>query len=137
MDPIDLQRLSLAGKVRATSVQSQKPPRHGAGQKFLKGPIPWSWLTKAAQLPGHALHIGVAIWFLAGPQVKRTISLSGTVLSDLGISRYAAYRAMRALERAALITVDRHSGRSPVITILETGTDNGPDYYDSVTHAEG
>jgi len=47
------------------------------------------------------------------------VKLSGTLLRELGISRHAAYRALEWLEKAELIEVERHSGRSPVVTLLD------------------
>lgn len=34
--------------------------------KFIKGPIPLTWWTNAAALPGKALALASAIWFKAG-----------------------------------------------------------------------
>ena len=36
------------------------------GDRFLKGPVPWSWIAGAAALPGQALLVGLCIWRLAG-----------------------------------------------------------------------
>jgi DNA-binding MarR family transcriptional regulator len=88
---------------------------------FLKGPIPWRWLCQAASLSGKALHVAVALRFLAGLNKSNGVALSGRVLKDLGVSRHASYRALRALEEAGLIFVERHSGRNPFVTIVEGG----------------
>ena len=119
MDIIDTKRLALPGgsKVGLPSL-SQKPPRHKPGGKFLKGPIPWPWVTTSAQLPGKAFQVGMAIWFLAGIKNSRTVALSGKTLEGLGVSRYVKYRGLKALEEANLVTVDRHAGRNPMVTIL-------------------
>ena len=61
METIDLERLGV--KAEASLPKKEKLlPRHRQGEKFLKGPIPWDWLTKAAQLPGHALHVALVLW---------------------------------------------------------------------------
>jgi hypothetical protein len=39
-------------------------PRHG--EAFLRGPIPFDWLATASQVPGAALHVGLALRFLRG-----------------------------------------------------------------------
>jgi hypothetical protein len=119
MDIIDTKRLALPGgsKVYHPS-PSQKPPRHKPGGKFLKGPIPWEWVTISAKLPGKALQVGMVIWFLAGIKNSRTVALSGKTLEGLGVSRYAGYRGLKGLEEANLVTVNRHTGRNPIVTIL-------------------
>jgi hypothetical protein len=41
--------------------------------RFLKGPIPWSWITTAAALPGQALLVGLCVWRLAGATKSHTV----------------------------------------------------------------
>lgn len=60
----------------------------------------------------------MAIWFLAGIKNSRTVALSGKTLEGLGVSRYAGYRGLKALEEANLVTVSRHVGRNSTVTIL-------------------
>jgi hypothetical protein len=117
MDAFDPKKLAYRREVK--QLPKAKPPRPGPGEKFLMGPIPWSWLSKAARLKGHALHVGIALWFLAGLKKRGTVTLSSSVLKDLGVSRFSGYRALQALESAGLISVDRHIGRNPVVTILD------------------
>ncbi len=113
-------------RLRLSSVPTQPPhrrrarlPRHKAGQKFLKGPIPCWWLTKAAQQRGRALHVALALWFWAGIKGSGQIALSISKLSALGVSRFSAYRGLAALERAGLISVHRQRGRNPIVTLLD------------------
>lgn len=95
------------------------PPRHRPGQMFLKGPIPQLWLSAAAALPGKSLHVGVAIWFLAGLTRSRSVRLSGRVSRAFGVDRHAKYRALRWLEDAKLVAVLQRPGCSPVVTLFE------------------
>ena len=118
MDPFDPKSLAIPNR-DAGKFASQKPPRHRQGEKFLKGPIPWKWLTEAGKLTGHALHVGIALWHLRFLTRSRTVALSGKLLEELGVSRFAGYRALTALEEAGLVSVQRHRGRNPVVTILE------------------
>jgi hypothetical protein len=106
----------------AKSIVSPTPPRHKPGEKFLKGPIPWTWLAKAAHQPGKALHVAIALWFLAGITRKRTVALSGAVLQALGVNRHSGYRGLAALEQAGLVSVERHSGHHSCVTLLEAET---------------
>lgn len=102
--------------------ESVAPTKKGKIPKyflFLKGPVSWKWLCKAARLPGKALHVSIGLKFLAGLNKSETISLSGKVLKNLGVTRHSSYRALRKLEDAGLVSVDRHFGRNPIVTILE------------------
>ena len=119
MYPLDPRRLSLPAHGK-TQPASTRPPRHRAGEKFLKGPIPWSWLAAAAHQPGKALQVAIVLWFLSGVKRARTIALSGAVLRGIGVNRHAGYRALAALEEAGLVSVVRHPGRNPVVTLMET-----------------
>jgi|GEM_PF-716843 len=118
MDPLNPKRLALPTS-KATQKTNTKPPRHKPGEKFLKGPIPWIWLVTAAHQPGKALHVAIVLWFLAGVKRTRTVALSGTVLRALGVNRHSSYRGLAALEQAGLVSVERHPGRNPVVTLRE------------------
>ena len=119
----DLKRLRLTTlDLRSSGRRSraQRPTRaHGL---FLKGPIPWPWLSAAARLPGRALHVAVAIRLFVGMKKTSRIALSVSWLAELGLSRHAAYRGLIALESRGLVSVDRHRGRKPVVTVIEIGS---------------
>ena len=116
---LNLEQLQLPWPASRPEMQRTNLPRHKWGEKFLKGPVPWDWLTLAAQLPGKALHVGVALWFWAGITYSREIALSVTRLAELGVGRHAAYRALKGLEKAGLVDVQRHPGRKPIVTVLD------------------
>jgi hypothetical protein len=118
-DPFNPKRLTLTNAPRNAAPKTGKPPRHRPGQKFLKGPVPWGWITLAAQRPGRALHVAVALWFMAGIKRERTLKVPQKVLRELGMDRFAFYRALDALELAGLVAAVRRNGCSPVVTILE------------------
>ncbi len=121
MTPLpDLARLRLMSvKTPRSHRRRTRLPRHGPGEKFLKGPIPWKWLARAAQQPGRALHVGLALWFWAGIKRSGQVALSISRLSMLGVNRFAAYRGLAALEQVGLVAVQRQKGRNPIVTILE------------------
>ena len=115
-DSIDPSRFALTGS-RPSNSNHQGPPRHERGERFLKGPIPLNWLAKAARQPGKALHVAIAIWFLAGVTRSRNVVLSSNLMFSFGASRFSTYRGLKALEEAGLLKVIRHPGRGPRITI--------------------
>jgi len=112
----DPELLRLPTLARARSL---RPPHHQPGQHFLKGPIPKPWLERAAQAPGRALHVGIALWFQAGMKKRGEIRLGLAQFSDFGLDRFAASRGLAELERAGLVSVIRHPGRKPIVTILD------------------
>jgi hypothetical protein len=78
-----------------------------------------TWLHNAGRLPGKALHVGIALWYRAGMKRCRDIPLALSGLLAFGVDRYAASRGLKALEAARLVSVIRHVGRQPVVTLLE------------------
>ena len=120
MDP---KRLSLAKATRVPKGPSTpKAPRHGAGEKFLRGPIPWSWLMAAAKASGRgsALKVALALWHLSGlNRQQSTLELGSRILRELGVERHAAYRGLADLEASGLVSVERHSGRRTRVTLLD------------------
>ncbi len=92
--------------------------RGDAGPKFVKGPIPYAWLERAGRLPGKALHVALGLWWMTGLCCSRTFPFKRKAAGAFGASKDATYDALRNLEKAGLISVVRHRGRSPVVTIL-------------------
>jgi hypothetical protein len=86
--------------------------------RFLKGPIPWSWIAAAAALPSRALLVGLCLWRLVGAMRSDTITFGNSDLRQLGIDRATKSRALRVLEKAGLIKVTHHPGRFPKVTVL-------------------
>src|SRR5689334_10844605 len=82
-------------------VQRTRP----AGERFLKGPVPWEWITAAGKLPGRALHVGIVLWHLAGLACSRTVPFRLARLEGMGVNCQAARRGLRALEAAGLVAV--------------------------------
>jgi hypothetical protein len=86
----------------------------------LCGPIPCNWLEQAACLPGKALAIGVALWFMAGmSRGSPAVHLTGQLMRQFGVGRYAKYKGLKFLEAAGLVAVERHPGCASRVTILE------------------
>ena len=117
-NPFDSSRLEPAPTDIPTG-REKHPPRHGPGEKFLKGPIPWRWLEAAAQLPGAALAVGLVVWREAGCRNERTVPLN---LSALWMPRRTAQRALQALVGAGLVSVTHRDGRPPLVTLNDTPT---------------
>lgn len=121
-DRLDLTELRYDRPLPSARAHKVPPPRHRAGGKFLKGPIPLGWLQRAAALPGKAIHVALEVWFWAGIKKSRTVSVS---LSRLRVApktpRTTASRGLRSLEGEGLVSVNRLPGRKPIVTLLESG----------------
>lgn len=106
------------GETMEVNMNTLEPQAKIVSGRFLKGPIPWSWITAAAALPGRALLVGLCIWRLVGAMKSDTISFGSSDLRQLGIDRASKSRALRALESAGLIKVAHQPGRFPKVTVL-------------------
>jgi len=113
----DLEQFRATGANTPRPTKRQRPPRHRAGEWFLKGPIPGGWLTRAAGLSFRALRAGLALWYLAGVGGTRVVKPTRDTWDRFGLSPDAGRRGLAALEGAGLVAVDRHPGRGHVVTI--------------------
>ena len=93
-------------------------------EPFLKGPIPMAWLKAAADLPGKAFQLGIAIWWLRPMSKSENFKLTQKALDFVGISRDATYDALKRLEARGLIRVQRSRGRRPSVAILTVVTED-------------
>jgi DNA-binding transcriptional ArsR family regulator len=93
--------------------------------KFIKGPLDFVWFSKARQLGVTALWVGLGLWFLRGLRRSNNFPVSNLMLREWGIKPDAKTRALRKLEKAGLITVERRGKRSPRVTLVVGNTSNG------------
>ena len=110
---------SIDPKMPLDLVKADRLPQHKKGELFLRGPVPMKWLAIAARQKGKALHVAIVIWQQAGMKKSSTVSLPNKQLKEFGVDRFAKARALKELSKVGLITVERHPGRSPVITIKD------------------
>jgi hypothetical protein len=88
--------------------------------KFIAGPVDVSWVCQARRLGVTALFVGLALWHLKGLRKTDTFIVSNLMLQEWGILPDAKRRAIRALERAGLIKVERRGKRSPRVTLYSS-----------------
>src|SRR3954467_10314510 len=69
-------------------------PRRVRTDRFLKGPISWSWLESAMALPGKALAIGLMLWLQVGITGQKTVHFCQTHARGSGMSVNAARRGV-------------------------------------------
>jgi hypothetical protein len=89
-------------------------------ERFLKGPIPLRDIAAAAQLPGKALAIFLAVHHQIALTGRPIVTLPARLLRDLGCSRSTKSRGLKVLEQSGLITVVRSRGRAAKIELKDT-----------------
>ena len=90
-----------------------------AKKRFVKGPIPLEWITAAAQLPGKAINVGIALWWLAGMSTTGILKLTRQSQLALNISKDAERDGLRRLQQAGLIELTARPGQRHSIRIIE------------------
>ena len=102
-------------------LHSDSPLPRLKNERFFFGNVPHSIVRLVSILPGCSLATYMAIWDrskLEGP--GRPVTLPNAFARDpWGVDRHAKGRALRALEGAGLIAVERSPGRAPRITLLD------------------
>jgi hypothetical protein len=86
--------------------------------KFIAGPIDVSWVCRAGRLGVKALLVGLALWYLRGLRRSNSFTVSNLMMQEWGIWPDAKSRALRKLENAKLISVERADKRSPRVTLV-------------------
>jgi hypothetical protein len=93
--------------------------------KFIKGPLDFVWFSKARQLGVTALWVGFGLWFLRGLRRSNSFTVSNLMVEEWKIRPDAKARALRALEKAGLIRIERRGKRSPRVTLVVGNTNGG------------
>ena len=94
--------------------------RHGKARRketFVKVPLWWfEQATRATKTP----QAFVAVWLLhrSWKAKSPTFPVSNSQLGERGADRRIKRRALANLEKAGLITIERHNGRAPRATLI-------------------
>jgi hypothetical protein len=95
-------------------------------EPFLKGPIPLSWLVKAASLKRAALAAGICLWFHRGVAGQTRVRVSAGVRKKMGLSAPQMRRGLSALAGVGLIRFEKSGrGRCAVVDIIELPAPTG------------
>jgi DNA-binding transcriptional ArsR family regulator len=94
--------------------------------KFIAGPIDVSWVCQASRHGVTALLVGLALWHLKGLRRSNGFEVSNLMVREWGVQPDAKSRALRALEKAGLIEVERRGKRSPRVTLVIRNIVGGP-----------
>ena len=92
-------------------------PRHGEGERFIRGPIPLEWMKLASRCGNRADAVAVLLWYAAGLQRTNPVKLSKSILAELRVHPKTAKRVLLRMADLGLLHVEFHRGRSPVVTL--------------------
>ena len=95
----------------------QKIIREKANDWFIKGPLPGTWYERAAKLPGHSLHVALAIWYVSGLKGNHVILMERFHFDRFGVASDATRRGLIQLMNAGLIVYSK-VGHKFKVTIL-------------------
>ena len=109
----------MTGEVEVEIGTTISRTRSRSTARFLKGPVPLVSLAVAACLPGKALAVYLAIVHRRDLTHEPTVTLQSRLLREFGVDRDSKARALRALEGAGLIAVDRTAGRAARVTLKD------------------
>ncbi len=88
--------------------------------RFIKGPIQWKWVCAASKLPGKTLNVAMGLLFIKGLTKSDKVKMQGRLLHELSVSHQTYNKALRHLEEAGLVLVERRPGQTPTVTILNS-----------------
>ena len=95
---------------------------HKDREPFLKGPIPLSWLSAAAALPGKTLNVALAVRWVADMSKGGEAHVTKAALQYFGLSEDAYRDGLGRLEVAGLVAVTRKAGQRARVKILPVPT---------------
>lgn len=78
----------------------------------------WGWLARAAELPGRALAVAICLALEAPSWSPSPAPVPHRRLRVCGVDRFAARRALRALQEAGLVRL-RGLGRGMTVELLD------------------
>lgn len=117
---IDLDKIRPIKKSEVSSneeVRIQDLP-NVTSKHYIKGPIPLSWISKSARLNGRALHVSLALWHISNLKKSDSVKMQKGIKKIFGISDDVYKRGLEILESNSLVSVERKSGQTPVVTLI-------------------
>jgi hypothetical protein len=121
LDLLDLDSLRLPPEMVGDLKPKNRLPRHQPRDPFIKGPIPYAWISSACRLAGVGLHVAMAYRLL----VKRFALPNGrhwgvsNLAKGLRVSKASVRRGLSAAEMAGLLSVVRNPSCKSQVAILE------------------
>jgi hypothetical protein len=102
---------------RKIELEAAAPMKRKKVEAFVKVPL-W-WITTAADATGSpAVLVLIELLRLQWKTRRMSFPVPNARLKNLGVSREVKRRVLRDLQRAGLITVDRRTRKSPIVTLV-------------------
>jgi hypothetical protein len=102
---------------RLRELEAAAPAKRKKVEPFVKVPLWWIAQATKATNTGRAL-VCIELLYAAWKTKRSTFPLPNARLARLGIKRETKRLALRDLERAGLITVERPPRKTPIITLM-------------------
>ena len=121
IDPIDFASYRLDGmpyEPPPTKIKTKKVRLYAPGTWFIAS-IPGTWIAKAAKLPGHTLHVALAIMYVHGMKQVQTIELTRRHFNRFSTQRNSTKRGLDWLQEAGLIEYTK-VGQKYKVTVIFT-----------------
>ena len=124
IDHIDIENYRFDGntyelpKVKTKKVQCYEPTTPFFTTPFIAA-MPRAWIAEAAKLPGHALHVALAIMYVYGMDREKKVVLTRFHFDIFSTKRNAARSSIDALQEAGLIEYTK-DGHKYIITVIPT-----------------
>ena len=122
IDPIDLASYRLDGKpYELPPIKTKKIRRNEPGTPFIAS-LPIPWIAEAAKLPGHSLHVALAIMYVYGMKRGQAVVLTRYHFNIFSTTRGSARRGLDALQQAGLIEYTK-AGQKYKVTVLQVAAE--------------
>jgi hypothetical protein len=99
--------------------------RQGVTVKFIRGPLPHEWFSRACRLGGKCANLALALWYVHG-MGGSPIMLPRRIRSEFGLGDSSTYYALQLMEKKGLVRVERRRGRAPRVTLLKINNKEMP-----------
>ena len=94
---------------------------------FIKGPIPLEWISTAENLPGKAINVALALYWMGGMNPQKRFKITRRALGLFNVSDDAYRDALLRMEAAKLIRVSRSPGQRALVEIVwDMAKENNP-----------
>lgn len=118
----------MGSTMSSRRTQGDKTSPQKTRNQFLPG-LRQEIFTRLAPLPGKALAVYMVLLLRCRLERQTTVSLTTAHLRGHRLTRHEKQDALRHLEAAGLITVDRHLRKNPRVSLREesrSSRENGP-----------
>jgi hypothetical protein len=122
IDTMDIEDYRLVEKpYEPAPIKKIKKVRLYAPGEWFIAAIPGNWIAEAAKLPGHSLHVALAIRYVCGMKGRQEVILTRFHFNRLSTARGPARRGLDALQQAGLIKYTKE-GQKFKVTVMPVGT---------------